>query len=248
MAIPSNRKQNWENFCKYHAKGDWYGNWNFYSAQGELLRTFKAIRSLVLNEAQTSIEHQNTYFYEDGRIEKEVFGPHTPQTAKAMYIENSFSLGTERIEEKKVFFLEIGFSHATQRASAVVTYNENGEIANILTIREVLGYFPENFHNEDEYNPNFLDCIALKMNAERKIVTAPYSELLQSCSDSSYKMFNLFVNSVEEIRVNCPLTLNISKNNYFEVQWRYNNSLNYQGTRFFELENLKIFEFKINVG
>lgn len=29
--------QNWDNFCKYHATGDWHSTWTQHSSQGEIL-------------------------------------------------------------------------------------------------------------------------------------------------------------------------------------------------------------------
>ncbi|MGB7440757.1 MAG: DUF3598 family protein [Coleofasciculaceae cyanobacterium] len=47
--------QNWENFCRVHACGDWHGTWTKYSPSGEVMESFRGIRSLYTSSNGSEI-------------------------------------------------------------------------------------------------------------------------------------------------------------------------------------------------
>src|SRR5438105_12251699 len=87
---------NWERFCQYHI-GDWYGIWTPYTLDGVALAPWHCIRSFQLSVDGRAITHQNHYRYADGRQETKTFGPYTPVTTHAMFVEASFSLGSPAV-------------------------------------------------------------------------------------------------------------------------------------------------------
>ena len=81
---------NWERFCRYHI-GDWYGLWTSYTMDGVALALRQCIRSFQRTADGRVITHQNHYRYADGRQETRTFGPYTPTTTPAVFVEASFS-------------------------------------------------------------------------------------------------------------------------------------------------------------
>ena len=81
---------NWERFCWYHV-GDWYGLWTPYTMDGVALTPRQCIRRFQRTAGRRAITHQNHYRYADGRQETTTFGPYTPATTPAVFVEASFS-------------------------------------------------------------------------------------------------------------------------------------------------------------
>lgn len=55
--------QNWNNFCRYHAVGNWHGNWIKYSSEGKIIQSFRAIRSLHSSTDGNQIGVQPGYLH-----------------------------------------------------------------------------------------------------------------------------------------------------------------------------------------
>ena len=109
---------NWERFCRYHI-GDWYGLRTSYTADGVALATRQCIRSFPRTADGRAMTHQNHYRYADGRQETTTFGPYTPATTPAVFVEASFSLGSPAVADATPFAFETGFRVAKRRVSLV---------------------------------------------------------------------------------------------------------------------------------
>jgi len=109
---------NWERFCRYHV-GDWYGLWTPYTLDGVALAPWQCIRSFQRTADGRAITHQNHYRYANGRQETKTFGPYTPATTRAVFVEASFSLGSPAVTDATPFAFETGFRVAEHRVSLV---------------------------------------------------------------------------------------------------------------------------------
>ncbi|MBD2430102.1 MULTISPECIES: DUF3598 family protein [Fischerella] len=135
--------QNWDNFCRYHANRDWYGTWTKYSTDGEKIESFNCIRSFKINADGSEIYHQNHYTYADGTKETKIFGPYQKPITRALFLDNSFSWGSQKIELGTNFGFETGLSYEDRRTSVVIMYDEAGNLERIVVIPENLISFPE---------------------------------------------------------------------------------------------------------
>ena len=140
--------QNWNNFCQYHALGDWYGTWIKYDTEAKVIDKFQCIRSLYTNADKSVIEHQNHYTYASGETETKKFGPYKKPLTNALFLENSFSWGSDIVKYNSPFGFEIGFEHQERRISVAVLYNRDGKPENITTISEYLNNF---IHTSNEF-------------------------------------------------------------------------------------------------
>ena len=116
---------NWQRFCRYHV-GDWYGLWTPYTVDGVALAPRQCIRSFQRTADGRAITHQNHYRYADGRQETKTFGPYTPATMPAVFVEASFSLGSPTVAGATPFAFETGFRVAERRVSLVVRSDVHG--------------------------------------------------------------------------------------------------------------------------
>ncbi len=96
--------QNWHNFCQHHA-GNWHGTWTTYSPTGKVIKFLKCIRSFQVKENGSKIEHQNHYIYADDKQETKTFGPDKKPTTRALFLDQSFSWGSQQVELEARFFL-----------------------------------------------------------------------------------------------------------------------------------------------
>jgi hypothetical protein len=129
---------NWERFCRYHI-GDWYGIWTTYTLDGIALAPRRCIRSFQLAAAGRAITHQNHYRFADGRQETTTFGPYTPATTRAVFVEASFSWGSPAVATETPFAFETGFRAAERRVSLVARSDAHGVWQPLVVITECLG-------------------------------------------------------------------------------------------------------------
>jgi hypothetical protein len=133
---------NWERFCRYHV-GDWYGLWTPYTADGVALTPRQCIRSFQRTADGRAITHQNHYRSADGRQETRTFGPYTPTTTPAVFVEASFSLGSPAVADATPFAFETGFRDGERRVSLVARRDAHGVWQPSVVITEHLGRFAE---------------------------------------------------------------------------------------------------------
>jgi Domain of unknown function (DUF3598) len=133
---------NWERFCRYHV-GDWYGLWTSYTMDGVALALRQCIRSFQRTADGRAITHQNHYRFADGRQETTTFGPYTPATTRAVFVEASFSWGSPAVDGATPFAFETGFRAGERRVSLVVRSDAHGVWQPLVVITEHLGQWAE---------------------------------------------------------------------------------------------------------
>jgi len=133
---------NWERFCRYHV-GDWYGLWTSYTVDGVALAPRQCIRSFQRTADGRAITHHNHYRSADGRQETKTFGPYTPATTRAVFVEASFSWGSPAVDGAIPFAFETGFRAAERRVSLVARRDAHGVWQPLVVITEHLGQWAE---------------------------------------------------------------------------------------------------------
>lgn len=231
-------EQNWQNFCNHHALGDWHGVWTFYSPKGEINRSSKVIRSFHPSPDKSEVRHQNHHFYPDGKTETKTYGPHTPTTAKSLFLENSFSWGSKTVETSSQFFFETGFRYLDRRLSVVATY-ENGRFNQVATIPELLGSFddcsPLDFNSE---NNNSWKGVSQSITPDLQ-VSPPEATQWKRLEDLNQNYRTLYFPHASAI--SCPLQIEKEQEFFLAVQWQATSTVLYRGIRYFNSSGFKKF-------
>lgn len=221
--------QNWDNFCRYHATGNWYGIWTRYSPEGEVIKSFKGIRSLQASEDGSEINHHNYYTYADGKSESKTFGPYKKPNTKALFLDNSFSWGSTNMEPGSNFGFETGFRYEDQRASVAVLYDGSGSLQTMTTIPEYLA----SFAGEPSRPP--VNGISgnwqgtLKTITPDLIVSPPVATSWKRLEDLGENYLTLYF--PDGISLSCPRQLEREKKFFMAIDWRVNSTLLQRGIR-----------------
>lgn len=236
------QEQNWDNFCRYQAIGDWYATGYKYSPQGEVDESFQCIRSLRASKDKNEVYHQNHYTYADGRTVSKTFGPYQKPLINCLFLENSFSWGTNMFEVGSFFGFETGFSHENRRVSSGIFYNEQGNLAHIKLNCEHLGSYVKEFSDslENQGNNNWKG-ISQQMTPDYKIAPAiprvwkPLKQL-----GEGYFTFNL----AGDVSVSGPPMLEKDLSFLTIIEWLVNPSMLQRGIRYYEASEFRYFTFE----
>jgi hypothetical protein len=208
---------NWESFIKYHVNCDWYGIWSRYSADGKVTESFTGIRSFHENEDGSEVTHQNHLKYADGQSETKTFGPYKKPHIRSLFLDNSFSAGSLKIEPGKIFGFETGFRHENKRAELITIYNQNGNLEKFTFIEEKLVTFPKPIPHlpPPEINGNWQGksktITSNLLISEEKITRwQPLENLVQD---------NKIFHFPQNLSVSCPHQINIDQELSYVVDW-----------------------------
>lgn len=221
--------QNWDNFCRYHANSDWYGTWTTYSPDGEVVEFFQCVRSLQIGDDGREIYHQNHYTYTDGKKETKTFGPYRKPMTRALFLDNSFSWGSTKVESGSNFGFETGFRYEDRRASAVVMYNDSCSLSKIIVIPEHLASFPE--------KTTGWSARELSGNWEGTGKTMTPDWIVSSPVETSWKRLKnlgdnyLTLHFPDGISIICPQKVESGKEFFAAVDWRVTPSKLHRGSR-----------------
>jgi len=108
---------------------------------GVTLAPRQCLRSFQHTADRRAITHQNHYHSADGRQETTTFGPYTPATTRAVFVEASFSWGSPAVDGAIPFAFETGFRAGERRVSLVVRSDAHGVWQPLVVITEHLGRF-----------------------------------------------------------------------------------------------------------
>lgn len=235
--------QNWENFCRYQATGDWHGTWSKYSPQGKLIESFQGIRSLRTSEDGSEIYHQNHYTYADGKTVSKTFGPYQKLTTRALFLDNSFSWGSIKIKSSSQFAFETGFRYEDRRMSAGIVYDELGNLECITVISEHLGCFTQEPSGSpiDELSGCWLGTI--KKIAPNWIVSAPLATSWKRLENIDRDYLTLHL--ADKVSFSGPQKLENGKDFLMAVDWQANPTLLQRGIRHFDKSSFTNFTLEI---
>ncbi len=234
--------QNWENFCQYHI-GDWYGIWTSYSPKGEAIESFKCVRSFHTNVDRSEINHQNHYTYADGKSKSQTFGPYKKPTTRALFLDNSFSWGSTKVEFEYSFGFETGFKYENRRASVAVVCNSRGNLQQIVTTTEHLGSFTEKPPHSlvKEVGTNWQGT-SIRMTPDW-IVSSALATSWTRLEDLGDNYTTLHF--PDNISISCPQQIEGGKEFCLVADWRVNNTLLQRGIRRFDASEFKDFTLKV---
>lgn len=235
--------QNWHNFCRYHATGDWYGIWTKYSSQAEIIDSFQCVRSLIASDDSSEIYHQNHYTYADGKKESKTFGPYKKPIARALFLDNSFSWGSSQVESGANFGFETGFRYEDRRASVVIMYNISGNLDYIIVIPEHLATF-----SEEALRPPAKELTNNWQGTQKKmtpdlIVSPPVATAWKRLEDLGDNYLTL--NFSDGISISCPRQVESGKKFLIAVDWLINSALLQRGIRDYDAYGFTSFNLEL---
>ena len=235
--------QNWENFCRYQATGDWHGTGYKYSPQGKLIDSFRSIRSLHTSEDGSEIYHQNHYTYADGKTVSKTFEPYLKPITKALFLEHSFTWGSTKIEPGSKFGFETGFRYQNRRMSAGIFYDEGGNLENIAVSSEHLGSF-----TEEPPRPPIDELSGYWQGTIKKItldwiVSPPLATSWKRLEDVGQDYLTLHL--ADAVSVSGPHKLENGKEFSMVVDWLVNPTLLQRGIRHFDKSSFTNFTLEI---
>jgi hypothetical protein len=231
--------QNWDTFIKYHVNCDWHGIWYRYSSDVKLLESFAGVRSFHANEDGSEVTHQNYYQYQDGKTEIKTFGPYKKPTIRALFLDNSFTAGSAKIEIGSIFGFETGFRYENRRAEAITIYDESGNLQKMTFIDEQLGTPPQittNLHPQ-EVSGNW-QGIAKTITAELTI-SSPIVTSWQPAENLAKDYQTLHLSNT--VSITCPQTIAGEQDFFYVVDWLVQPSLLLRGIRKYEASNFTNF-------
>lgn len=238
--------QNWNNFCRYHAD-DWYGTWSRYTPDGQLIEFFQCVRSFHLSEDGSEIHHQNHYTYADGKTETKTFGPYKKPFTRALFLDNSFSWGSTKVESGSNFGFETGFRFEDRRLSVAVVYDDGGG-QKIVVIPENLTTFPE------KPTPTSAKEFSSDWEGTGKTMTPDW--IVSSPIPTSWNRLDnlgedyLTLHFSDGISICCPQKIETGKEFFAAVDWQVNPALLLRGIRKYDNSGFTSFTletFSLNV-
>ncbi|KYC42911.1 hypothetical protein WA1_12400 [Scytonema hofmannii PCC 7110] len=231
--------QNWNNFCQYHANNDWYGTWTRYSADGQILETFHCIRSFYVIDNGNEIHHQNYYTYADGTKETKTFGPYKKPITRGLFLDNTFSWGSTKVESGSNFGFETGLRYEDKRASVFIGWDDAGNLERITVIPETLTIFPENASppSAKELSGNWVGTA--KNMTPNWMVSSPVPaswKPLENLADD-YQIFHFS----DGISISCPRKVAIGQSFLAAIEWQIYHNLLQRGIRNYKDSSLTNF-------
>jgi Domain of unknown function (DUF3598) len=220
--------KNWDNFCTYHANNDWYGIWTEYNPDRQVVKSFQCIRSFHVSEDESEIHHQNHYTYADGTQETKTFGPYKKPITKSLFLDNSFSWGSIKVESNLNFGFETGFRYEDRRVSVVVVYDESGSLQKIVVIREHLATFSMQMTNQPVKELSRWQKTSKTMTPDW-IVSSPVVSFENPTEHLSPNYYNL--NLFTDISITCPKQVEGGKEFFAAVDWLIEPNLLQRGIR-----------------
>lgn len=247
------REENWQNFCKHHALGDWHGVLIKYAKSGKLIDKFQIIRSFYHLAEQDIIIHHNHYIFANGNTKSFDFGTHTKDTARGIYIDSSFSWGSQQVIVNKPFGSEIGIRQGNKRVSANFIYTEKRELQEMfLIIEELSGFDRENFDKSfKNFNPNDDKQILLEADNNlpgfQRVVTSSFEQFQQKINfqESTIRSENKIINfnPLQNIVIKCPEFISLSDDFDLVLDCQINSDLILRGIRNYSKSKFQKFIF-----
>jgi hypothetical protein len=241
-SITDAQLQNWENFCRHHAIGDWHGTWNIYDLEGKIIRQFQCLRSFQVSADGNEVNHQNHYTYADGTTKTETFGPHQKPIIKSLHFNDSFSWGSTEVKPETMFFFETGFKHGNQRRSAVARYNKDTSL-DIVIISE---------HVESSAQEESSSLTANQLIGWRGTVTkiTPNWIISNAVETSWMRLEELSIDYLtfhlnSNVSISIPKHIESNKEFFLATEWLVNPSLLLRGIRHFDTSGFTNFTLEV---
>lgn len=157
------KEQNWQNFITHHVK-DWQGIWTRYSPQGDMIESFKGLRSFRTNPEQTELFQTNRYTYNNGRVEEKKWHSYKEDKAfsdgimhpafpamRSYFMKQGAAVWSKKILEPGSLFqpAEFFFRYEEIRHSVAIIYDTDGSLMRVVSIREDAVNFPSKYWSQE---------------------------------------------------------------------------------------------------
>jgi hypothetical protein len=151
-------ERNWKLFCNHYLR-NWRGVWTRYSPGGQVIESFKSMRSLRGNADLTEIVQNNRYVYDDGRVEEKewsfsketgnlpdgLFHPRAPSMRCLFFDQGSAAWLDKKLVEGQGLPMELFLKNGSSRQSVCVFYSGDGTLRMLSSIREHAEVEPNRF-------------------------------------------------------------------------------------------------------
>lgn len=240
-SITDAQLQNWENFCRHHAIGDWHGTWSIYDLEGKLIRQFQCIRSFQVSSDGNEVNHQNHYTYADGTTKTESFDTHKKPLIKSLHFNDSFSWGSTEVKPETMFFFETGFKHGNQRRSAIARYNTDTSL-DIVIISEHLKTFAQ--------EPSSLPTNQL-IDWKGTVTKITPNWIISNAAETSWIELDELAKDYLTFHLNDSVSLSIpkqiekNKEFFLATEWLVNPTLLLRGIRYFDTSGFTNFALEV---
>lgn len=157
------KEQNWQNFITHHVR-NWQGIWTRYSPQGEIIESFKSLRSFRTNPEQTELFQTNCYTYDHGKVEEKkwhsykldkvfsdgIMHPAFP-AMRSYFLKQGAAVWSRKILEPGSNFqpAEFFFRYEEIRYSVGIVYNTDGSLMKVGSIREDAVNSPSKYWSQE---------------------------------------------------------------------------------------------------
>lgn len=244
MSQQEHQIQNWNTFFKYHVH-DWHGIVTRYSPEGEIIESFKCIRTFDASSDGNEYVQKNHHIYEDEKSETIKFGVKKKPITKALYIENSFSWCSGENGNFTNFRFEIGFRHQNRRATAGSVY-KNKTLEHIFIIHEYLdSYSPEKsfLPKVDKNNNSWENWVGQLKGISSDLIIFNKSEIKWETLENISNENNIILYSPEGISITSPSSLEAKIDFHLTVDWLVEPTLRLRGSRYYENSTFSKAEF-----
>ncbi|NEO81868.1 DUF3598 family protein [Moorena sp. SIO4G3] len=251
--------QNWKKFCQYYS-GDFYGIWTRYSTTGDVIESWRCIRSFRPTAEGSEIHQQNHYTYANGKTETKTFGPYKQPITTGLFLDNGFSWGSSTVKSGSTFFSDICLRYENSRATAIAKYDESGSLKRFTVFPEHLGHFLDAVaHGGDPKTAlhRFVNVPALApahqissdwQGTVQTItpdwqISAPVVTSWQPLDDLPKDYLRLhFTNGIS---ISCPAQVESGKEFFVAVDWLVNQTVLQRGTRHYDQSGFTSFTVEV---
>ena len=215
-----------------------------YAPTGDIVESFQCVRSFKLNQAGDLIQHQNHYNYGDGRQETKSFGPYRKPHLRSLFLENSFSWGSDKVTSGHPFGFETGFRCGNRRMSVAARISDpNLDWQTIVVITEQLeGFTPDSFPTLTSQFNNSCQGVTQTKTPDWLVsesITVPWRRL----ADLQADYLNLL--TPNGIGISIPKQVANESDFTLAVDWLVEPGLLYRGVRTFK--QLEFVAFRLTV-
>ncbi|NEO15355.1 MULTISPECIES: DUF3598 family protein [unclassified Moorena] len=234
--------QNWKKFCRYYS-GDLYGIWTRYSTTGDVIESWRCIRSFRPTADCREIHQQNHYTYASGNTETKTFGPYKQPITTGLFLDNGFSWGSTKVKSGSTFFSDICLRSENSRATAIAKYDESGSLKRFTVFPEHLGHFvnvatlPPAHQISSDWQGT-VQTITPDWQISAPIVTSwqPLDDLPEDY---------LRLHFTNGISISCPAQVESGKAFFVAVDWLVNQTLLQRGTRHYDQSGFTSFTVEV---
>ena len=152
------KTQNWKNFIDQHLYA-WHGIWTRYTPEGSVKESFRSLRHFEGNSDKTEIYHLNKYIYAEDNVKEEswtynqstnslsdgIFHPQA-EVMRAYFFPSGHAIfAITQLKSEASLAIELFFKYQHLRHSAIIIYDDKGNLFRTVNIREDSTGYPSDY-------------------------------------------------------------------------------------------------------